>query len=291
MAKKDLFSKPIKKRTMAEQMADTIKELILSGELKAGESLPTEPELSEQFEVSRAVVRDATRILMALGLVEVRHGSGVYVSESQADAFGEALLIALRRAGASAWDVEQFLQILIPEAVALAASAATEGEVISLREKVHLHGLAVFHHHNQVFAGEELDLEAEKAMLADGREITRMLFEATHNKLFVQLAEPLMSLRNLRHWEDSPEDTPELLARVEMLHYLYLVEAIETREPAQAREMAQSLLRLPQEAVEAMMATPVGERPEIPMSISALVKALGVEIEEGEEDDEGEGEV
>ena len=105
MAKKDLFSKPVKKQTLPEQMVETIKELILSGELEAGDTLPTEPELCEQFGVSRAVVRDATRILMALGLVEVKHGSGVYVTESQSAAFGEALLIALRRSGASAWDV------------------------------------------------------------------------------------------------------------------------------------------------------------------------------------------
>ncbi len=45
MAKKDLFSKPVKKQTLPEQMAETIKELILSGELEAGDSLPTEPEL------------------------------------------------------------------------------------------------------------------------------------------------------------------------------------------------------------------------------------------------------
>ncbi|HKJ26838.1 MAG TPA: GntR family transcriptional regulator, partial [Anaerolineales bacterium] len=71
MDKKNLFSKPVKKTTLAEQMADTIKELILSGQLEADDVLPTEPELCKQFGVSRAVVRDATRILMALGLVEV----------------------------------------------------------------------------------------------------------------------------------------------------------------------------------------------------------------------------
>ena len=108
MTKKAVLSKPIKKQTMAEQMADRIKELILSGELQANEVLPTEPELCEQFGVSRAVVRDATRILMALGLVDVKHGAGVFVTDSQSPAFGEALLLALQRSEASAWDVEQF---------------------------------------------------------------------------------------------------------------------------------------------------------------------------------------
>lgn len=44
------------------------------------------------------MVRDATRILMAQGLVEVKHGLGVFVTPPQNEAFGEALLLALRRA-------------------------------------------------------------------------------------------------------------------------------------------------------------------------------------------------
>ena len=53
------------------------------------------------------MVRDATRILMAQGLVEVKHGLGVFVTPPQNEAFGEALFLALRRAGATVWDVEQ----------------------------------------------------------------------------------------------------------------------------------------------------------------------------------------
>ena len=78
MSKNPVFAKPVKKQTMAEQMAGTIQELILDSDLESGEALPTEPELAEQFGVSRAVVRDATRILMARGLVEVQHGRGVF---------------------------------------------------------------------------------------------------------------------------------------------------------------------------------------------------------------------
>jgi len=108
MARKPMFSKFAKKQTLAEQMAETVQELILSGEVQGGVTLPTEPELAEQFGVSRAVVRDATRILMARGLVEVEHGRGVFVTQPQNEAFGEALLLALRRVGATVWDVEQF---------------------------------------------------------------------------------------------------------------------------------------------------------------------------------------
>lgn len=54
---------------------------IQTGEFGPGAKLPTEPALSEQFGVSRTVVREAISRLKNEGAVEPRQGSGVYVSE------------------------------------------------------------------------------------------------------------------------------------------------------------------------------------------------------------------
>ncbi len=270
MAKKDLFSKPVKKQTLPEQMAETIKELILSGELEAGDTLPTEPELCEQFGVSRAVVRDATRILMALGLVEVKHGSGVYVTESQSAAFGEALLIALRRSGASAWDAEHFQQIMIPELIALASTSATDEEIAEIREHIQAYRQILIEFHTRRFERVPA-LPAEMQAFRDGSQnIMRAIFEASHNHVFQQLAQPLLNLRNLRTWQDDENDTPESLAELEMLYFNGLVDAIATRDPDTARKQARLLMDLPPEAIEAMKQTPIGEQPQIPFTLSKL---------------------
>ncbi|HYZ15753.1 MAG TPA: GntR family transcriptional regulator [Candidatus Acidoferrum sp.] len=49
---------------------------IVSGEVASGSVLPSEPEMSTRFGVSRSVIREALRVLGEKGLVEVRHGSG-----------------------------------------------------------------------------------------------------------------------------------------------------------------------------------------------------------------------
>ncbi|MCZ7671106.1 MAG: winged helix-turn-helix domain-containing protein [Chloroflexi bacterium] len=77
MSQKKPFSQPVKKQTLAEQVAESLKESILNGDFVPGEALPTEPELAEAFGVSRAVIRDATRMLAARGLVQAEHGRGV----------------------------------------------------------------------------------------------------------------------------------------------------------------------------------------------------------------------
>jgi len=274
MAKKDLFSKPIKKQTMPEQMAETIKELILSGELEAGDALPTEPELCEQFGVSRAVVRDATRILMALGLVEVRHGAGVFVSESQSAAFGEALLIALRRSGASAWDVEHFQQIMIPELIALAATTATDAEIAEIREHIDAYREVIIKFHARRF--EDIPpLPAEMQAFRDGsQKIMKSIFKASHNRVFEQLAQPLLNLRNLRTWQSDENDTPDSLTEIEISYFNGLVDAIASRDPNLARNQVRLMVGLPSVAVETMKQTPVGEQPNIPLTLSKLKEHL-----------------
>lgn len=54
--------------------------MISSGELTPGQRFPPEAELCERLDVSRGSLREAVRVLDTLGVLEVRHGSGTYVS-------------------------------------------------------------------------------------------------------------------------------------------------------------------------------------------------------------------
>lgn len=259
-----LSTPPVKRQTLAEQMAETIKELILSNQLTAGVALPTEPELAEQFGVSRAVVRDATRILMAWGLVEVQHGRGVFVTESQTEAFGEALLLALRRRGATVWDVEQFEQVIFPEVVALAAQMATEAEVAHIRQVAEAY-LAAFRAYQETWWPQDDVPDAALEELRRAYEVVwQAIFDATHNQVFQQLAHPLRRLRNLRSWSDEPDATVDSLVAQEAGFVNRVINALAGRDAAQARAIVAELMVLPPEAIDAMRRTPVGDIPRIP---------------------------
>ncbi|UXN61240.1 FadR/GntR family transcriptional regulator [Phyllobacterium zundukense] len=62
-----------------ETVVQTLRGQILGGDFQVGEKLPTEARMTGIFGVSRTVVREAVAVLAAEGLIEARHGAGVFV--------------------------------------------------------------------------------------------------------------------------------------------------------------------------------------------------------------------
>jgi DNA-binding FadR family transcriptional regulator len=79
-------------------LADALRQQILSGELTPGVRLPTEPELCELHGVSRSTVREALRVLSSQGLVETVRGvtGGTFVAAPTADMISDNLRTSLR---------------------------------------------------------------------------------------------------------------------------------------------------------------------------------------------------
>ena len=66
--------------TLRHEVTEYIKKLIEEGKIKPGDRLPTEREMAEQFGVSRTVVRDAVKTLTGIGILEVKHGVGIFAA-------------------------------------------------------------------------------------------------------------------------------------------------------------------------------------------------------------------
>jgi len=76
---------PIERIHIADAVFAQLKMLILNGEWKQGQKLPSENDLKELFGVSRVSIRESLERLKSLGLIETRHGSGSYVCEFKHD--------------------------------------------------------------------------------------------------------------------------------------------------------------------------------------------------------------
>ena len=76
----------------AQRIVAQLRRLMVEGKLKPGDRLPPERELARQLNVSRTSLREAVKILSAMGLLSIQQGRGVFVTEANM----EALLRALR---------------------------------------------------------------------------------------------------------------------------------------------------------------------------------------------------
>lgn len=127
---------PVKRQVLSETVAETLRVLILAGELSPGEKLPAEQSLAEQFGVSRNVIREALRRLNEQGLAEVRHGAGIFVSapdqETVVSAF--ARYVHLHYGKEQVASIYEARALLEPQIAALAAERATLEDIAALDE-------------------------------------------------------------------------------------------------------------------------------------------------------------
>jgi len=75
--------KPVARESLVDRLAGEIRTSINSGDYTIGERLPTIMEMARRFGVGHPTVREALKKLEAIGVVEIRHGSGVYVTRTQ----------------------------------------------------------------------------------------------------------------------------------------------------------------------------------------------------------------
>lgn len=74
----------IARQSIVQQVRDGIVELLRKDEYTSGRYIPSEQELADLFEVSRATVREALKGLVQAGLLDCRHGKGYFVVSREA---------------------------------------------------------------------------------------------------------------------------------------------------------------------------------------------------------------
>jgi GntR family transcriptional repressor for pyruvate dehydrogenase complex len=74
---------PVLKQSLSDTLARRIRQQIQTGAYRTGDRLPAIMEMARQFGVGHPTIREALKTLEAMGVVEIRHGSGVYVGRSE----------------------------------------------------------------------------------------------------------------------------------------------------------------------------------------------------------------
>lgn len=133
MAYEGLFEE-LPKGSLSDIIVKRITNALISGELKRGDKIPTETEFSENLGVGRNAVREAIKVLVAFGVLEIRRAKGTYVVDDYNDKLLDPLIYGLILSERS---MDELLDVKIALAggvTYLALKNATDDEVTELRQ-------------------------------------------------------------------------------------------------------------------------------------------------------------
>lgn len=122
------------KGSISEIIMKRITDALVSGDLKPGDKIPTEVEFSENLGVSRNAVREAIKVLVAFGVLEIRRSEGTFVVEDYSPNLMDPLLYGLIL---SEHSMEELLEVKIGLATSvlyIAIMNAKDEEIAKLRE-------------------------------------------------------------------------------------------------------------------------------------------------------------
>lgn len=211
-----IFEQVPREPRLSDKVADQMLETILTRKLRAGDRLPSERELGEQFGVSRTVVREAVRALVAKGVIEVRSGSGLRVTAVDAAAVSESMSLYLRGGSIDFAKVHEVRTLLEIHLAGVAAHEASDGD---------LHELRAIHDRMRA----ELD-DVEAAARHD-LEFHRLIATATQNDVYLLLLDSIgTALIDIRR-----ENLGSGASTTTLDQHEAILEFLEARDPEGAR--------------------------------------------------------
>lgn len=213
-------SKRPTRTTLSEQVASAIQDDLITSRRKPGEQLPTEPELATQYDVSRTVIREAGRLLVERGLVDIRPGRGMVVAEFDGATISRqfSLMLELERA-----TFEDLIELRMSIEVSMAEHAAkrrTEADLAAITAT--LQEFAAPGIGQQQAVERDLDFHAAVA-------------DAAHNPFFLAVANPINDyLRNTYR----PSSGYAGARSRTLAEHTAIADAIRDQDPERAGEMA-----------------------------------------------------
>ena len=128
--------KTIEKASVKDQTLEQLKNYILSGVVQLGERLPSERALADALGVGRYSVREALKVLEAVGLVQSRVGEGTFLTTNTGASFGQILGLSLATWGGTIIEILDAREMIEAEAARSAAARATPAQLAQIAREL-----------------------------------------------------------------------------------------------------------------------------------------------------------
>jgi GntR family transcriptional regulator, transcriptional repressor for pyruvate dehydrogenase complex len=229
---------PLKMRKLSEVIENSIKDLIITGQLKVGSRLPTESEIGKQFGVSLVTVREALRGLEIFGIIKKKRGKdgGIFVSQIESDVVKSAVNNFLISRNFSAKDLGDMREIIEPATVAIAALNVSDEEIKIIERNVQYCAEKIQKKKNAFSSRVFFDIEERNV------EFHRLLAEATHNPIIALTVDYMMDF--LISFKKATLVQDIEFSRVTVEEHQALLDDLKRHDPVSARKHMVQHLKL-----------------------------------------------
>jgi DNA-binding FadR family transcriptional regulator len=125
--------RPMATRSVVDRIIGRLTDAILSGELRPGQRIPTEAELSESMQVGRNSVREAIKSLETMGVLKIRRSEGTFVAEGFSDRMMAPMIYGMVLEGSNSYALVELRRLLEVGILSLAIQKATDDDLAVLR--------------------------------------------------------------------------------------------------------------------------------------------------------------
>lgn len=168
---------------LASQVASWLRQQLREQRWTVGDQLPSEALLASELDVGRSSIREAVRLLSSEGLVEVRHGTGTFVTAPEPASQDTAALLRQARL-AGVYEVRRALEV---EAARLAAARAQPEDVAGLRDRLGERATrASAEHESAGFVAADLEFH-ETVVALSGNAVLLHLFQVARPVMYEAL--------------------------------------------------------------------------------------------------------
>ena len=174
------FKKPVNQKvSVVHLVVERIKQALLKKELKPGDYLPSETELTKSLGISKSSVREAIKMLQAMGIVEVRRGQGTIISKQPGPDYINTLLFQLIVEDSDPRHIVDLRTMFETACTLMAMAHATEDDIAQIKETI---------------TGLEKTINNGLPSIEKDFEFHLAILNSTHNPLVIMLGDMVFEL-------------------------------------------------------------------------------------------------
>jgi GntR family transcriptional repressor for pyruvate dehydrogenase complex len=128
---------PVSGGSVVDNIIQQLRAAIASGRFQMGDKLPTEFALMEELHVSRNSLREAMKILSAMGIVEIRRGDGTYICKEIKPTVVDSVVYSMLLGASNSDEVIELRQTLDEDVMRLAMRKCTQEDIDQLQHYIH----------------------------------------------------------------------------------------------------------------------------------------------------------